>query len=77
MKPLHACGAIQMEPTKDKPAEQPKDSKTTAPPEMARGLSPRDAARLWGTASAADTRIQKREIFLLMTLQSKPKETEK
>jgi hypothetical protein len=39
---------------------------------MLRGCGERHRLVFRAMASAADTRIQKREIFLLMTLQSKP-----
>jgi hypothetical protein len=38
-----------MDRMEDKPkTDQPQAEKTTAPAEMPRGLSPREAAKLWG-----------------------------
>jgi hypothetical protein len=39
------------------------DSKTTAPAETPRGLSPREAARMWGTGGFANDGIRRRYLY--------------
>jgi hypothetical protein len=53
-----------MKPTEDKPkTDPPKDEKSTAPREMPPGLSPREAAKLWGTGGFPGDGIRRRYAY--------------
>ena len=56
---------MQSDNEKPKP-DQPGDTKTTAPPETPRGLSPREAAKLWGTGHFPGDGRRNRPPFSIM-----------